>query len=233
MHQPERTDGRDLVIIGAGETAEIAHEYFRFDSPHTVRAFSVEEKYMDSETLRGLPVVPFSDLMEEFPPSEYAAFVAVSSTKLNRVRRDLYERTKDNGYSLVSYVSSDAFVWRTAEIGENAFILENNVIQHGCEIGDNVILWSGNHIGHQTRIDDHGFITSHAVISGFCDVGEFSFIGVNACIADDTSIGDDCIVGAGGVVHSDLEEGKVYVGNPVAPLEKSSYESMGIERPKE
>ncbi|WP_276279672.1 acetyltransferase [Halorussus caseinilyticus] len=233
MNQPERTDGRDLIIVGAGETAKIAHEYFRFDSPHTVHAFSAEEEYIDSETVQGLPVVPFSELAEKYPPSEYAAFVAVSSTKLNRVRQDLYERTKENGYSLVSYVSSDAFVWRTAEIGENAFILENNVVQHDCTIGDNVVLWSGNHVGHRSRIGDHSFITSHAVISGFCDVGEFSFIGVNACIADETSIGNDCIVGAGGVVHRDLKEGKVYVGNPVAPLEKSSYESMGMERPEE
>jgi len=229
MNYEQSSEAKEIVIIGAGETAEIVHEYFAHDSPHTVVAFSVETEYRDSDKLRGLPVLPLEDLKEEYPPDLYSAFVAVSSTKLNRVRKRLYKKAKEMGYSFVSYVSSHAFVWHNVDIGENVFIFENNVIQHQCEIGDNVILWSGNHIGHQTEIQEGCFITSHVVISGFCDIGKNSFLGVNASIGDHISVGKDCVLGAGTVVHKDIDGGKVYVGNPAEALEATSYESMGVE----
>src|SRR5207248_9353773 len=124
------------------------------------------------------------DLAAHFDPERVAAFVALSSMKLNRVRTRLYHGVREAGYKCATYVSSNAFVWRNVTIGENTFVFENNVLQHHVCVGDNVILWSGNHIGHRTVIQDHCFISSHVVISGFCEVGESSFMGVNSCVAD-------------------------------------------------
>jgi sugar O-acyltransferase (sialic acid O-acetyltransferase NeuD family) len=218
-----------IVVVGAGEQAAIAHEYFEHDSPATVVGFTVEGAYLDRDEYRGLPVVALEELEARFPPDLNCAFVALSSTKLNRVRTRLYEDVKARGYSFASYVSSHAFVWRTAEIGENCMIFEDNTIQHEVRIGDNAVLWSGNHVGHQTRIEDHCFISSHVVISGYCTVGRSSFMGVNSCVADFVKIGEDCVVGAGAVVVRDLDPGRVYVGNPARPLARSSYESFGVE----
>src|SRR5919201_4599107 len=144
--------GAKIVIIGLGETAEIAHEYFTHDSRHSVAAFSAESQFLESKSFCGLPAVPFEELTEHYDPSDYAAFVAVSSTQLNRVRARLFREVRALGFRCVSYVSSRAFVWPTVEIGENAFIFENNVLQHKVRIGDDVVLWSGNHVGHQTVI---------------------------------------------------------------------------------
>jgi sugar O-acyltransferase (sialic acid O-acetyltransferase NeuD family) len=173
-------------------------------------------------------VVPLEKLERRFAPGDHAAFVAISYTQLNRVRTRLYEQIKGRGYSLASYVSSKAFIWRTARIGENCFVLENNVIQHGVTIEDNVYLWSGNHIGHQTVIRRNTYIASHVVVSGFCEIGESCFIGVNAAFNDKIKVGRDDIIGSGAVVVRDTEPGKVYVGNPAKPLSRSSYETFGV-----
>jgi sugar O-acyltransferase (sialic acid O-acetyltransferase NeuD family) len=220
--------GRRLVIVGAKENAEIAHEYFTHDSPHTVVAFAVEEAYLEGTDHLGLPIVPFERLEDHYPPGEHDAFVALSSAQLNRVRMRLYRAVKQKGYTCASYVSSRAFVWHNATIGENAFVFENNVLQHQVSIGNNVVLWSGNHIGHRTVIHDHCFVTSHVVISGFCEVGESSFLGVNASLNDGIKVGNDCVVGAGAVVVKDLEPRGVYVGNPAKPTGKDSFESFGV-----
>jgi acetyltransferase-like isoleucine patch superfamily enzyme len=68
------------------------------------------------------------------------------------------------------------------------------------------------------------------VISGFCRVGRSSFLGVNSCVADYLTIGEDCVVGAGAVVVKDCEPGKVYVGNPARPLDRSSFDSFQVDR---
>ena len=217
-----------IVIVGDGETAELAFEYFKYDSAHNVVAFSVEQEYRKRETLFELPVVPFEDVEKLYPPTEHNAFVAISYTQLNRVRARLCRETKHKGYQLVSYVSSKAFVWRNVEIGENCFILENNVLQYAVKVGNNVVLWSGNHVGHQTVIRDNVFVSSHVVISGYCDIGENCFLGVNSSLANNLKVAKDCLIGMGAVVHKDTEERKVYVGNPAKAMPKDSHTAMGV-----
>jgi sugar O-acyltransferase (sialic acid O-acetyltransferase NeuD family) len=220
-----------IVIIGTGETGQIAYEYFTHDSEHEVVAFSVERAYLPQESkLYDLPIVPLEDLEKNFCPSEVLAFVAVSSTKLNRVRTRLYGYLKERGYGFVSYISSRAFVWHNAEVGENCFIFENNTIQPFVKIGNNVVLWSGNHIGHNTIIRDNCFISSQVVISGFCDIGENCFLGVNSTIINNISIARDCFIGAGALIQKSTKEGEVYQCNA---SEASRVCSMRLFRIKE
>jgi sugar O-acyltransferase (sialic acid O-acetyltransferase NeuD family) len=224
----ETATGERVVIVGTGEQAEIAFEYFTNDSPHEVVAFSADPQFIKSNTFRGLPVAPLDHLAEAWPPSECRAFVAVSATQLNRLRRRLYEAVKAAGYVCVSYVSSHAFVWHNVEIGENSFIFENNVLQHKVRVGDNVILWSGNHVGHQTVIEDDCFVTSHVVISGFCRVGRWSYLGVNSSVRDELSLAEDSVIGAGAVVVKDTEARQVYVGNPARPTGRDSFSVFDV-----
>lgn len=220
---------KKIVIIGAGEFAEIAYEYFTQDSEYEVVAFSVERSFLKENMLFSLPVVPFEELEKVFRPCEHGFYVAVTYTGLNRVRTRLYREAKGKGFSPVSYISSKAFIWHNVEIGENCFIFENNVIQYKVNIGNNVVMWSGNHIGHRTKIGDNCFISSHVVISGYCEVGDNCFFGVNSCFADKLKVGCDTVVGSGAVVVRDTEPGKVYIGNPARPTPKSSYEVFGIK----
>jgi len=220
---------KNIVIVGDGEFAEIAHEYFTYDSDYNVVGFAVESEYITKEQLFGKPVVKLEEIELTFPPSEYDAFVAVTYTKLNRVRTRLFEIMKRKGYGLVSYISSQSFVWRDVEIGENCFIFEDNTLQYKVVLGNNIVLWSGNHIGHRTRIMDNCYLTSHIVVSGYCTIGESCFIGVNATIGDNVKIAKDCIVAAGSVVVKNLENvGKIYLGSPARIQTKSAYEQFGI-----
>jgi sugar O-acyltransferase (sialic acid O-acetyltransferase NeuD family) len=180
-----------VVLIGDSALAEIAYEYFQYDSDFEVVAFSVERKYLCRDQLFGLPVVPFEDLEVHFPPADHHAFVAISYGQLNRLRTRLKDSAKARGYQLASYVSSRAFVWKNVEIGEHCFIFEGNTIQPFVKIGNNVVLWSGNHIGHHSVIRDNCFISSHVVVSGYCDIGENCFLGVNSTIANNVVVARD------------------------------------------
>lgn len=222
---------KKLVIVGAGEFGEIAYEYFTDDSEYTVAAFAVESRYRTINELRGLPVVDFETLEKQYPPQEYETFVAVTYVKLNRARRRLYELCKQKGYTCASYISSHAFFWKNAEIGENSFVFEDNTVQYHVKIGNNVILWSGNHIGHRTVIHDDVWLTSHVVVSGFCEIGRGSFIGVNASIGDNVAIAEDVVLGAGSVTVKNLEKkAGVYVGCPAKLLDgRTAYSHFGLE----
>lgn len=202
---------KKLIIVGDSAFAEVAHEYFDADSNYEVVAFSVEQSYLKCQDMRGLPVVPFESLESRFDPNTHEVYVAVVYTQLNRLRTRLAQAAKLKGFRLASYVSSRAFIWRNAEIGEHCFIFEDNTVQPFVSIGENVVLWSGNHIGHHSKIGNNCFISSHVVISGFCDVGESSFIGVNATVANNVSIERDNWIGPSSTIMQNTEAGALFV----------------------
>lgn len=186
---------KKLIIVGNTAFAEIAHEYFEYDSDYQVVAFSVEQNYLKQARLKGLPVVPFETLSNHYDPATHEVYVAATYTQFNRLRARLATEAKAQGFRLASYISSRAFVWRNVELGEHCFIFEDNTVQPFVKVGNNVVMWSGNHIGHHSIIRDHCFISSHVVISGFCDIGENSFLGVNATLANNLVIGSDNWIG--------------------------------------
>jgi sugar O-acyltransferase (sialic acid O-acetyltransferase NeuD family) len=219
-----------LLIIGAGEFADIAYEYFTVDSPYQVVGFAVEAAHLTEDRKFGLPVIPLEQAAAQFDPADVEAHVAVTFTGLNRVRARLMDTARAQGYRLASFVSPRAFVWRTAQLGDNVFIFENNVVQHGTRIGAGVVLWSGNHVGHQSSIGDHAFISSHAVISGYCSIGARSFVGVNASFADEVSVADDTMVGMAAVVNKSFKEpGLILNGTPAAPSKVSAYRYFKVK----
>jgi sugar O-acyltransferase (sialic acid O-acetyltransferase NeuD family) len=222
------SQGERVVIVGAGEQGEIAYEYLKYDSPHTVVGFAVEPEFKHADSFLGLPLVTFAEIATRFPPEEHRALVAISSTHLNKVRARLYNAVKDLGYTCVSYVSSQAFVWPNVQIGENTFVFEHNVLQHRATVGDNVILWSGNHVGHQTHIGSDVFVASHAVISGFCEIGRGAYLGVNCAVANNLTIGEECVIGAGAVVVRSTEPRQVYAGNPARSSGRDSYATFNV-----
>ncbi len=219
---------RQVVIFGLGDFASVACVYLEQDSPYKVAAFTAHQKFIHAPHLLGKPVVPFERLEEQFPPQQYDMFVAIGFKRLNKARAEIYDLCKSRGYTLISYVNSKAIHWGEIQIGDNCFILENNVIQPFATIGNDVVVWSGNHIGHHATIGDHVFIASHAVISGRVGVGSHCFIGVNATIRDGVTIAPECVIGAGALILKDTEAQGVYGvhGTEAAAFKSSKLKNL-------
>lgn len=217
-----------LIIFGSGEIAQLAHFYFSTDSRYEVVAFTIDSQYMKTETFCELPVVPFEQVTELYPPTDHSMFIALSYSKLNAIRKEKYVKAKALGFELASYISSSATVLNNGQIGENCFIFEDNTIQPFVTIGNNCTLWSGNHIGHHSTIQDHVFIASHVVISGGVEIGEQSFIGVNATLRDHIKIGARCVVGAGTLLLADAPDDGLYIGTATPRADISSSQLKKI-----
>jgi len=220
---------KKLIIVGDSAFAEIAHEYFDADSDFEVVAFSVERAYLKRTEMRGLPIIAFEEIENQYDPATHEVYVATVYTQLNRLRARLAAAAKFKGYKLASYISSRAFVWRNVELGEHCFIFEDNTVQPFVKIGNNVVLWSGNHIGHHSTIQSNCFISSHVVISGFCDVGENTFIGVNASVANNVNIGKDNWIGPSIIIMKSTDPGMLYKAEQSEPAKISATRFFKIK----
>lgn len=200
-----------LVIFGSGDIARLAYYYFTRDSEHKVAAFTVDREYRQGDTFLDLPLVPFEEVAKHFLPAEYQMFVALSYSRMNKLREEKYYQAKRSGYELASYVSSRCSFLTDHSVGDNCFILEDNTIQPFVKIGNNVTLWSGNHIGHDTVIEDHCFLASHIVVSGNVRIRHNCFIGVNATLRNSITIAPETLIGAGAIIMKDTVEKGVYL----------------------
>lgn len=196
---------KKLIIYGTGAVAELADFYFRNDTGYEVIAFTNARDFIRQERFCDKPLVPFEEVADRYPPVEFDIFIAVGYRKTNQIRQERYLEAKQKGYACATYISSRA-TYFGASVGDNCFILENNVIQPFVRVGNNVTLWSGNHIGHHSVIKDHCFISSHVVVSGFCSIGENCFLGVNSTLRDNITLGQFVVVGSGAIVMKDCAE---------------------------
>jgi len=101
----------EIVIFGNGSFAELAYHYMETDSEYEIVAFSADEEYINKGTLFDLPVVPFNEVDERYPPDEYDMFVAITYTYLNHLRTEKYHQATEFVYNLVSYVLRDTVIF--------------------------------------------------------------------------------------------------------------------------
>lgn len=205
---------RGLVIVGAGEFAELAYEYFSKDSPYRVAAFCAEKAFIRRNRLKGLPVVDFEKIGRSHPPRRFRAFVAVTYTQLNGARKRLFRETEKKGYELVSFVSSKSFVDPTVTLGGGTFIYDLASIQPFARIGKGVVVGSLCQIAHRAEIGDFAYLASSATVGGFSRVGERAFLGLNSTVIDRIVMTKEAALAAGAVLTRDARKGHVYRGNP-------------------
>lgn len=210
------SDGAKVVVFGTGTLAQLIHLYLAGDSAHTVVAFTATADRVEARSFSGLPVVPFEDVVDRYPPGDHRMFVAIGYDRLNRVRSRFYSEAKSKGYQLVTYVSSRADV-AAATVGDNCCIFGGATIEPFATIGNDVIVWGGARVSHHSSVGDHSFLAPGATVAGYTSVGRHCFLGANCTLRDGISVGDHCLIGAGATVLRDTAERQVLVSQPARP----------------
>ncbi len=218
---------KKIIIFGTGELAQRIFFYLQ-DSDDQVVAFCANKSKIEKEKLLDLPVIAFETIEEKFPPDEYSMFIALAYSEMNKKRAKFFEEAKNKGYELYSYIHPSTKIWDKFEMGENCFILANNVIQPFVKIGNNVLIGSNNLISHNTTIDDNCFITSNVTMGGHVTIGKNCFVGLSSTINQRIKIGNECIIGAGTIISKNVNDKEVYAENSSKKLPQSSNELDSI-----
>lgn len=217
----------DIVIFGAGQIAEVAKVYLDAHSSDRIVGFTVDAAHLRADILHGLPVVAWENLPDRFPPGAVRLMGPLSYRRLNEFRRDRHCEGKARGYEFASFIHPRSDVY-TSEIGENCFILENNVIQPYARIGAGVMMWSGNHVGHHAVVGDYCFLASQVGLGGGAKLGERCFLAGKVGVESGVEIGDACFLGTAAIVKRNLAAESVVPGreDDVAPYKSSRLKRL-------
>ena len=201
--------------------AEIANYYFANDTEHEPIAFCVDGEYVQESNFCNLPVIPFEEVAYKYPQDQFCFHAAIYANQMNKIRKQIYEKIKQLGYNLVSYISSKAYTWNSV-IGDNSFILEGCNIQPFTYLGNNNVIWSFSHIGHHSLVGNHNFISSHVVIAGNNRIDDNCFIGTNSTTRDSIHIPSFTFIGQSSSVTKSIDqEGYLWIGSPLRKIKES------------
>lgn len=217
---------KKLIIYGAGDFAAHCARIFESEGKFQVVAYTVDNKYHQSDLFNGNKLVPFDDVSKQYPPSDYVMFVAVGYRSM-RVRERLYRNAKEKGYSLVTYISDNALVSSSVKIGFNNIIMGGVIIEHGVVIGNNNIFWSGVTICHDTKIESHSFFAARCTIGGYSHIKSLCFLGFNAVVIQNVILANETLVGACSLVLKNSEPCSKLIGQPAEVV--GTHSNMGIE----
>jgi sugar O-acyltransferase (sialic acid O-acetyltransferase NeuD family) len=211
-----------VLLAGNAITAEILYSYLQPDTRYEVVGLTVDDDYVNSGHVSGVPCVGTSVLPREFSPRDVSVIMAMGYAGLNRVRESMFLRLKEMGYTIETYVHPAAQVYSTRPLGEGAVVLPNSVIEPHVQVGANTMVWCNVTLAHHSSVAEHCWVASGAVLSGQAKVLRNSFVGVNATIVNEVTVGEFNIIGAAAMISKNTKASTVHLARSAEPFRYSS-----------
>lgn len=218
-----------IVIYGSGPLARLMAYYFSHDSHYNVVCFTVDEEYYAVKTFCSLPVIPFNEVCDKFPPTDYKMLVAIGYKSM-RNRKRMYDKAKEKNYALVNYISSKAITYDTINIGENNIIMGNVNIEPFVTIGNNNLFWSDTLVSHDVVIGDHNYISAKCLIGGGSLMENLCFFGNSTTGINDLIIRNETQSIPGSTLMESTKQCTKYIGTPARAIGTHHEEGIRIER---
>ena len=204
---------KKLAIIGSGDLGRLIAYHAANDKKFEVVGyfddFAEKGSYVESNVI----IDATNNIEKEFKKNTFECLIIAIGYKHFAQRKNFFE--KFNGViPFGTLVHSSCYVDASCVIGEGSVLLPGVICDRNVIIGTNVLVNTGVCIAHDSEIKNHSFLSPGVVIAGFSFIGECCNIGINATVIDNIKISDNIQIGGGTVVHKNLEQPGLYVGNP-------------------
>jgi len=202
---------KKIIIIGNEIGAKTLYGYLHNDSRYKIVAFSVDKEYIKENDIMNVPVVAIENLQMKYPNNEYSIILGIGYKNLNKNREDMFNRIKEMGYIIETYIHPSAVILNDNNIGEGSMIFAGAVIEPHTKIGNNSLIWANCVIAHNAEIADNAWIASNSIISGEAKIHNNTFIGVNCTISNNVIIAERNIIGAATFISKSTQPNEVYL----------------------
>lgn len=216
---------KKVILAGNATTADILNSYLARDDRYEVIGLTVDDDYVEQGSVSGFgSSIALSKLEDTHNPQDCVIIMAMGYDDLNKTRQSMFQRLKEMGYNIETYVHPDARNYSQHPLGEGCVVLPSAVIEPHVQIGKNTMVWSNTTLAHHCSVAENCWIASGAVISGQAHIKQNCFIGVNATIVNDKTIGEYCIIGGGALITKDTKPSSVHLSRSGEELRFTSEE---------
>lgn len=187
----------DIVIIGFGGHALSVVDCIERSKLYRIAGYVDTEKKETRYKYLGK-----DDELEKIYNSGITnAAICIGYLGKNKIRENLYNKTKKIGFELPVIVDPSAIISQNVSIGEGTFVGKGAIINTYSTIGKMVIVNTGAIIEHECNVGDFSHVSVGTVLCGDVTVGKRAFIGANSTVIQKIKIEDDKIIPAGDTVR--------------------------------
>ncbi len=170
---------------------------FEFDN---IRVFSLEEI-----------------IKRDWHNKEHELIIATGEV---RHRVDMLAKIKKHGFNLGKLIDPSAIISESAIINKGCIICSFVLIGPYSVIGENSLINVQSIIGHDIQIGDNTIISSMVNIGGDSIIENECFLGMSSVVKERKTIKFNSILSMGSVLHIDLPEKVLAIGNPARVIKR-------------
>ncbi len=197
---------KELVIVGAGSWGRVTHDFLIADECKVVGF--VDDFKKEIIGVKGIPIYR-TDNVETLIKENRQFIMAVYD---GRSRELMAAALKDKGAKFCGYISGDASIAPTVNIGDESIVLPNTYLMNSASIGACCHIHLLTTIGHDVVLGPYSSLMTHCAIGGGCEIGTGVMFGMGAVVVPYKRIGDYSIIGAGALVTNHVPPNSIVYG---------------------
>lgn len=206
-----------VVLIGGGGHAKVLAECLQL-SGRTIMAIADPKPGAWALDIPGVKILSSDEDVFKISNETCELVNAVGSTKTLTLRKRIYEKFDEKGFTFASVIHPSSIVSPNAKLSPGVQIMAGAIVQAGTRIGINTIVNTGAIVDHDGNIGEHVHVAPGATLSGNVRVGSGTHVGAAAVIIQSIVIGSGCLIAAGAVVISSIEDSQAVAGVPAKYL---------------
>lgn len=202
---------KPIIIYGNGHIAKMLYHFIKVE--HDVACFTVDKHCIDDHACESLPVIPFSDITQDFPAARFDMLIAVGFSDMNNLRERKYLEATEKGYQLINYIHPSVVLHDNVTLGHNNIILDHASIHPYTTLGNGNFISSNTNLGHGCTLGNFCWINAGVSVGGETTLGNKCFYGMNASISNGLNIADESFIGAHTFIAHNTLEKEVYLSD--------------------
>ena len=168
-----------IVLIGGGGHCHSVIDVIEQTNKYEIIGI-VDTKENIGKKVLDYEIIACDDDLETIFKTCKKAVITIGHIKTNELRKKLFEKTKNIGFTFPTIVSPFAYVSKYALVDEGTVVMHHALINANAKIGKNCIINTKALIEHDAVIEDNCHISTASVINGGVIVKENTFVGSNS-----------------------------------------------------
>ena len=203
---------KEIILIGGGGHCKSCIDVIESTDEYIIAGI-IDTPNKIGEEILGYKVIGCDEDLKELSEIYKYAFITVGQIKSASIRKKLFIKAKEVGFSFPIIVASTAYVSKHSTIEEGTIIMHQAMINANVKIGRNNIINTKVLIEHDTVIGDFNHISTGSILNGDVSVGNECFIGSNSTLSNGVILSSNVIISIGSTTTKSIKASGVYFCN--------------------
>ncbi|ROT99315.1 acetyltransferase [Marinobacter sp. R17] len=195
---------RDCILIGAGGHARVIQGLAELCGANILGVCDPKFRDGGDKLWYGLEVLGGDEYLSQVSPEKVLLLNGIGMMPGNSVRKVVFERLKEMGFSFPPLVHPFAWLSPYACISDGVQLIAGAVVQPGASIGTNTIVNTRSSIDHDSQLGAHCHLAPGATLCGDVRIGDGSFVGAGATVTQGISVAPQTFIKAGSLTTRDV-----------------------------